>query len=382
MMKFGLGVLTLVLTLALVGCGGSSPKKEPPPEKNQRWGEPLQSVALMLPSSEPEPHALLDVGLVIFDPGIPADPVNNSKLGIFPEIRKAESRYQPYILRENLVETQAWGAVRVLPRPDKSAELQLTGKILHSDGSHLVLQVRAVDSTGRVWLDKIYHDEAVESDYPVRPGTDPYADLYRQISNDLLSYSQQLSAVQFGQIRDIALLQYAVSLSPEAFEGFVSANGEGRLEVNRLPAEDDPMLERVQRIKNQEFLFIDNADEQYLELYDRMTPTYNLWRQNGRELAIYKVEYEGREANRDRDGRRGTYAAMQQTYNAYKRSKEHDQDLDELALGFNNEVAPTVLEVQGKVFRLNGTLDSQYAEWRSILRSIFALETGLPPASQ
>ena len=113
-----------------------------------------------------------------------------------------------------------------------------------------------------------------------------------------------------------------------------------------------------------------------------MTPTYNLWRQNGRELAIYHVEYEAREVSRDRDGRRGTYAAMQQTYNAYKRSKEHDQDLDELAQGFNNEVAPTVLEVQGKVFRLNGTLDSQYNEWRSILRSIFALETGLPPATQ
>jgi hypothetical protein len=381
MMKLGLRVLTLALALVLLGCGGTSPKKEQQPEKSLLWGDPLQSVVLRLPSSEPAAHAMLDVGLVIFDPGLPANPVNNSKLGIFPEIRKAESRYQPYLLRENLVETQAWGAVRVLPRPDKSAELQLTGKILHSDGSHLVLQVDAIDSTGRVWLDKTYHDKAMESDYPVRPGNDPYADLYRHIANDLLSYSQQLSAAQFRQIRDIALLQYAATLSPEAFDGFVSADGEGRLEVNRLPAEDDPMLERVQRIKNQEFLFIDNADEQYQALYDRMTPTYNLWRQNGRELAIYKVEYEAREVSRDRDGRRGTYAAMQQTYNAYKRSKEHDQDLDELAQGFNNEVAPTVLEVQGKVFRLNGTLDSQYTEWRSILRSIFALETGLPPAS-
>ncbi|MEH6571092.1 MAG: hypothetical protein V7709_18580 [Halioglobus sp.] len=376
-------LLLVLLTVALCGCTGSAPKKEPQgPEANQLWGEPLRSVALMLPPSEPEPHALLDIGLVIFDPGVPEDPVNNSKLGIFPEIRKAESRYQPYILRENLVKTQAWGAVRVLPRPDASAELQLSGKILHSDGSHLVLQVRAVDSTGQVWFDKVYHDEAVESDYPVIPGNDPYADMYRQISNDILSYSQQLSPAQFKQIREIALLQYAASLSPEAFDGFVSADAEGLLVVNRLPSQDDPMLERVQRIKNQEFLFIDNADEQYLELYDRMTPTYNLWRQNGRELAIYKVEYEARESSRDRDGRRGTYAAMQQTYNAYKRSKEHDQDLDELAQGFNNEVAPTVLEVQGKVFRLNGSLDSQYTEWRSILRSIFALETGLPPAAE
>jgi hypothetical protein len=71
---------------------------------------------------------------------------------------------------------------------------------------------------------------------------------------------------------------------------------------------------------------------------------------------------------------------MLQTYDAYKWSKIHEQDLDELAQGFNNEVAPTVLEVKGKVFRLTGTLDSQYRDWRNILRQIFELETGLPAA--
>ena len=72
---------------------------------------------------------------------------------------------------------------------------------------------------------------------------------------------------------------------------------------------------------------------------------------------------------------------MSQTYEAYKWSKIHEQDLDELAQGFNNEVQPTVLEVRGKVFMLSGTLDAQYQEWRDILREIFALETGLPAAT-
>jgi hypothetical protein len=70
---------------------------------------------------------------------------------------------------------------------------------------------------------------------------------------------------------------------------------------------------------------------------------------------------------------------MEQTYNTYKLSKIHEQDLGELALGFNNEVAPTVMEVSGTVFKLNGTLDTQYTEWRDILQRIFALETDLPP---
>ena len=69
---------------------------------------------------------------------------------------------------------------------------------------------------------------------------------------------------------------------------------------------------------------------------------------------------------------------MQQSYNAYRNFRIQEQDLDELAMGFDNETAPTIVETSGKVFRLTGTLDSQYEEWRNILRQIFALETGLP----
>jgi hypothetical protein len=73
---------------------------------------------------------------------------------------------------------------------------------------------------------------------------------------------------------------------------------------------------------------------------------------------------------------------MQEVYDAYKWSRIHAQDLDELAQGFDNEVAPTVIEVSGRVYRLNGALDAQYGEWRQILREIFALETGLPITSR
>jgi hypothetical protein len=41
-----------------------------------------------------------------------------------------------------------------------------------------------------------------------------------------------------------------------------------------------------------------------------------------------------------------------------------------------------VLEVSGKGFRLTGTLDAQYRDWRDILRQIFELETGLPAAPE
>ncbi len=323
----------------------------------------------------------LDVGLVIFDAGIPADRSTHSKMGIFPEIRKSEAKFIPVILRQVLLESGAWGVVRVLPEPLDSSELLLTGTILQSDGLRLVLQVRVHDATGRRWLDKVYVDETSAGDYPVAAGGDPYLDLYHQIANDLLTLKQQLGRDKLRDIRQVGLLRYAASLAPDVFSGYVRRTEGGMFELARLPAEGDPMMARVDRIRSQEYLFIDTVDEQYTKLYEEMAPTYNLWRQYGREQSLYKKEYENRVASRESRGRRGTYAAMEQTYDAYKWSKIHEQDLDELALGFNNEVAPTVMEVSGKVFRLNGTLDTQYTQWQEILREIFVLETGLPPGA-
>jgi len=322
---------------------------------------------------------MLDIGLAIFDAGIPADKSTHGKLGIFPEIRKSEAQFMAVIWRQTLIDSAAWGVVRVLPQADSSAELLISGRIVHSDGLRLVLQISARDATGRQWLERRYSDETTESDYPVAPGTDPFIDLYRQVANDLLAFRRQLSPAELRQVRQVAQLRYAGSLSPEAFGGYLQRSEEGGYSVLRLPAEGDPMMQRVTTIRNQEFLFIDTVDEQYASLYEQMSPTYNLWRQYGREQAIYREKYQQRVANRDSRGRKGSFVAMQQTYDAYKWSKIHEQDLDELALGFNNEVTPTTLEVSGKVFRLNGTLDTQYSEWRTILRQIFTLETGLPP---
>lgn len=322
----------------------------------------------------------LDVGLPIFDPGIPADASTHSKLGIFPEIRKAEAKYMPVMLRQALIDSGDWGVVRVLPKPLESAELLVTGTILHSDGQRLELQINARDATGVQWLDKVYTGTTTSADYPVKVPGDPYLDVYVQITGDLLAMRRQKSAKQLADIRHVALLRYASGLAPEVFTSYLALAPTGQYELLRLPAEDDPMLVRVNRIREQEYLFIDTVDEQYARLSEAMAPTYNLWRQFGAEQALYREEFQGRVSSRGSQGSRGSFTALEQTYNVYKMSKIHEQDLDELALGFNNEVAPTVMDVSGTVVKLSGTLDTQYAEWRTILQRIFALETGLAPA--
>lgn len=341
--------------------------------------------------ASPEEAAALDVGVVIFDSGIPIDASTHSELGVFPKIREAESRFQSVLLRQALVSSNAWGAVRVMPRRSTLPEVLVEARIVESSGMRLALQISVSDATGRAWLDRGYVDEAQAVDYPVATDSDPYADLYRQVANDMLAYRQSLPAAQLTEIRRVAFLRYAQGLSPEAYAGYLaraeSETGGAKPNTNlyrvlRLPAQNDPMVQRVQRIRNQEYLFIDNVDEQYLNLSFELAPTYNLWRQYGREQAIYLTQYQSRVAKRERQGSRGSFVAMQQAYNAYRSLKIQEQDLDELALGFNNEVEPTSLEISGKVFRLTGTLESQYNEWRTILGNIFSLETGLPKDSE
>ncbi|WP_116363958.1 hypothetical protein [Parahaliea mediterranea] len=376
--------LTAVLALApalllLAACGGTATRPSPqyaPPVQAAEWPAPVGSVVLRR-QAPMDDAAALDIGLAVFDPGLAEDVTSHGTRGIFPEIRRAEVRYLPVLLRQALVDAGAWGVVRVLPEADDSAELQISATILHSDGLRLALAVNARDATGRVWLQRVYTDVTGPGDYPVPAGADPFADLYRQIANDLLAVRQGLSSAEVRAIAQVGELRYAQSLAPDAFAGYLVADEAGHLRVQRLPAEGDPMMARVQRLRDQEHRFIDTVDEQYVDLVDDMRPTYDLWRQYGREQAEYMQGYQQRLQDRDSAGRRGSFAAMQQTYNTFRWSKVQQQDLRELAQGFDNEVSPTVLDVSGRVFRLSGSLESQYDEWRGILRQIFALETGL-----
>ncbi len=324
--------------------------------------------------------AALDVGIVVFEPGIPEDISTHRERGIFPRIRQAESRYLPVNLRRTLQDSGDWGAVRVMPDTGRLAELLIQGRILQSSGRELLLDISAIDATGRVWVQRQYRALTQPADYPVPRGGDAYSELYLEVAADLLAVRRQLDDNALREIRRVALLRYAAELAPDAFSAYFQEDEAGRFRLLRLPADGDPMIARVLRIRNQEYVFIDSVDEQYERLHDEMAQTYALWLQYDSEQSLYRQEYAERAASRDKPGPRGSFAAMQQSYNTYRNYRIQEQDLHELAAGFNNETAPTVVSTSGRVFHLNGTLDSQYAQWQDILRNIFALETGLPVA--
>ena len=317
----------------------------------------------------------LDISLVVFDPGIPADPTHNKELGIFPKIRSAEARYLPFILRQVLVDSNNWGAIRVIPDPDPGAELLITGRLLHSDGITLSFELTVKDSRGHTWLVKTYSGTAAETAYQNgrQSGPRPFQATYDEVLADLARYAQTLEPKTLETIDNLAFLRYAATLSPDAFAPYFKQDETGSYQLLRLPAYGDPMVSRIEKVREQEYVFVDTVDEQYRRMFAAMAPTYNLWRRYNREQAIYQEAYEERLAERSKP-KHGSYQAMKRSYINFRWSKIQQQESAKLATGFNNEVAPTVMQLQGRVVELEGNLEQQYREWRRILQSIYQLE--------
>ena len=84
----------------------------------------------MVAAQELDSAELLDVAIVVFDSDELTDK-EISELGLSEEIRRAEERYMPIQLKYTMQRTGYWGAVRVVPTPNK-AHLQVRGTIVHS----------------------------------------------------------------------------------------------------------------------------------------------------------------------------------------------------------------------------------------------------------
>ncbi len=360
---------------------------------------------------------LLDVGIVLFDPGVPEGEVPKEVLeeliqaGTFLHIRRSESVYMSVLLRQTLQKTGNWGSVWIAPKPTTAADLNIVGEILHSDGDQLRLAVTATDSTGRVWLDdERYEMETAAGAFNRQryPELDPYQDAFNAIANDLAIAQSQLSADDRRDLRTLTGIRYAADVSPDAFEGYVVADDkDGSYALNRLPAEGDPMFDRTQRVRQRERLFLDTLDQHYAQFSTEAMAPYDSWREYTREeaIAVRELTKSARwrtgmgiaaivasiayGSNSDsgsfsdrmlRDALMYVGVDMIRASQVRKQEKRlHTETLEELAQDFDDSIEPMVVEIQGTQHRLTGTADAQYEEWRQLLRQVFISESGFVP---
>ena len=354
---------------------------------------------------EAVPEALLlDVGIAIFDPGLDGlsrreEETTNA------QIRVAESRYVPYLLADTLQRSGNWGIVRVLPNDSSPIDVAINGTVLHSDGESMALRIDVSDSLGRAWYSKEYDEVVSRFSYEPaeRQKNDPFQVVYNRIANDLLAYLQRsVDAAEITEIRTVSELQFARSFAPDAFEGFLTENRNGEIEITALPAANDPLLARVRNIRERDFMFIDTVQDYYAGYAREMRVPYDSWREQSYDATVTLRELQGSARRRFIAGTAvvlgGIAAAANGTdfvtqtggaasvgAGAYvirsgfdKRAEAQMQleSLQELGESLEREVAPRVIDLEDRTITLTGTVEEQYSQWREILADIYAAETG------
>lgn len=344
----------------------------------------------------------LDVGVVAMDPGLDVSAENEEV--IFPEIRIAESNFHAQKLVATIQRSGHWGAVRVVPNTDVLTEVQVDSKILKSDGESLELQVKVTDAAGMQWFDRKFVEVISKLAYERQQlrRADPFDGMYNQIANAMADYLLKQDADNLHNVRTITELRFAGEFSPEVFGDYLSKNRSGRYSFSRLPAENDPAVEKIRFIRERDYLFVDTLQE-YYDIFSRdMEVPYNEWRKasytevqelrglkqrSNMEMLAGAAAIVGGIAAAATSGTAGGYLggaslASAGGYLIRRAVETRDQMstsidvLQELGSSLQSEVEQRVIELDDRTVRLTGSVNEQYLRWKEVLREIYRDEYG------
>lgn len=331
-----------------------------------------------------------------------------AETGASKEIREAETRFMPVHLKDTLQATGLWGAVRVVPESGvMGSELTVAGKIDRSSGRSLVLHIEARDALGNVWLQRPYSVDAVPANYErlLPHEWDAFQALYNEIANDLADALDRRDASDIAQVRDAATLRFASHIAPDSFADYVSESRNGRIKIERLPAENDPFYQQVLALKARNDMLVDVLNTHYDQFYDAMWDPYTNWRRSSlnETLALERIQQEATAKKvggalailgaialgasggetADRTGVlqgvmvAGGVLAIKSGIDQSAEKDIHESGLQELSASFKNEIEPMVVEVDGEMVELTGSAEAQFARWSELLRNKYQLERGL-----
>lgn len=347
---------------------------------------------------------LLDVGIAIFDPGI--DELEDDQEEVTNhQVRLAESRYAPYLLAETLQRSANWGIVRLMPNSNSPMDVLIDGVILESNGEEMGMRIEVSDSTGRHWYTKEYEQAISQFSYDPsqRQQNDPFQILYNNVANDLLAWRKRnLEESNITEIRTISEMLFAKRFSSEVFDSYLGQDRNGVYQITSLPANEDPLLQRIRDIRERDFMFIDTVQDYYATYVRQMRLPYDSWREQSYHETIELRELEASAKRRFIAGAAavvGGLAAATQGSNygtqvggafgvgagAYlirsgfdKRAEArmHMEALEELGQSLESEVAPQVISLEDRTITLTGSVEEQYEQWREILADLYAVEVG------
>jgi hypothetical protein len=285
-------------------------------------------------------------------------------------------------------------------------DVYVTGTIMQSDGETLDIEVRVFDTSGREWL-KRRHKQVVGKytyDRRLKIATDPFQNLFTAIANEVLEAREKMSDEDAIRLRQISELRFARDFSPEAFGNYIAEDKNGLLSIDRLPAENDSILERVERIRERDYLYVDTMQDYYDSFsrqmhmpyqefrrvsYDSVVKARQLRKRGNKQMiagvaAIIAGIYGrmGADSWMQLDGSAATAAAggyvLKQGLDTKQKAAAQTERLAEMGSSLEAVIAPQVIALEDQTITLTGTVNAQYDQWRELLQRIYEQERTIP----
>ncbi|WP_169544083.1 hypothetical protein [Sneathiella aquimaris] len=385
------------------------------PNLSMRVGPKFSSdVTKTVVTSKEVSQTKLDVIIPVFDPGIPEDSAVLEEERIWPELRRAESVRFALQLKEELEKTGQFGAVRVTPNTEATGDIYVVGTIVESNGKDIEFDLSVYDITGEKWFSDTYDHEVSERfhDNIRNNGKDPYQPAFEQAAKDLAELLSNQKPADMAVLQSVTEMRFSANFSEEAFAEHLKVDG-NKIELVSLPSDDDPMLKRTRAIRVRDQLYTDNLQSHYEEFNSKLSASYEIWQQQALKEEIALEEAENKKigqailggllllgaiglaaagGNSGNSGRQNAAFAggmiagaggallIGESFRTSEESKFHKETLEELGKSIDQEVAPQVVEFEGKTKQITGDAAAQFAEWRAFLKEIFEQEQ--TPAKQ
>ncbi len=362
---------------------------------------PIRTPSAPIPSD-----ALLDVAIPPLDDGLALTDEDDT---VFPEVRYAESIYFANQLAKTLEKSGAWGAVRVVPSAEVVMDLYVTGVILQSDGETLDIEISVHDTSGKKWLTERHNKVVGKYAYDRRLKTlsDPFQNLFTSVANNMLSIREKMSHEEAVQLRQISELRFAREFSTEAFGDHLSGGKNGQLTINRLPAENDSILERIEMIRERDYLYVDTMQDYYDAFSREMHTPYQDFRRASYD-SVVKARQLRKRGNRQIiagiagiiggiygrlnsgnwmafDGSTTAAAvggySLKQGLQTKQKAAAQTERVAEMGASLESMIAPQVIALEDRTVTLTGTVQTQYGQWRLMLQQIYQEERTLPGAA-
>lgn len=346
-----------------------------------------------------------DVVVMIFDPGIPEDPDDYEKEGIWPELRRTEANRFAIALKKALQATRIFGSVHVAPDTQVTGDLYVMGRIEESNGEDVEINVKVVDIAGKDWMNRDYgHRVKTYFWSNVRnEGEEPYQPVFDEAAKDIAELVRRRSDEELATLHHIAELRFAKAYADGTFAEYIEERG-GRVNLVGLPAENDPMLARVRALRVRDMLFMDQMQTHYTAFTQRTDKSYAAWQEHSLPEAKAKREAENEAIAKGILGAllaiggavaatqgydnydTGTFVAgaaavgvgaslLGDSFQSRAESKVHADALTELGRSLDIEVAPQVIGLENKTVELTGNAREQFRQWRKFLKRIYAEES-------